>query len=462
MLEFNLIVIGGGPGGYVSAIRASQLGIKVALVEKEELGGVCLNKGCIPTKALIKNAEVLSLFKKAKEFSITYDNLRFDFKEVIKRSRRICKRLSKGIEYLMNKNNITLIPGEGRLVSGNTVAVIGEKGKEELKAKNIILALGSKPKKVPNIEIDGKRIITSDEALVLEELPNSMIIIGGGPVGIEFAYLYNAFGTKVTLIEMLPSLFPMGDREITELLAKSLSKQGIHIMVNTKVERVRVEGDKVKAAVSSDGVGKELEGDTLLVAVGREPNVKGIGLEEVGIELEKGYIRVNGKMETSIPGIYAIGDVIGGLLLAHVASAEGRVAVESIAGLDEASIDYENIPNCIYCQPQLAGMGLTEDMAKDKGYEVKVGRFPFRASGMAQALGEDEGLVKIVTDAKYGEILGVHILGVNATEMIAECNLAKGIEATHREIAKTIHAHPTLSEAIMEAAHAVDGLAIHI
>jgi len=459
MLEFDVVVIGGGPGGYVSAIRASQLGMKVALVEKDELGGVCLNRGCIPTKALIKNAEVLSLFKKAKGFGITYDNLRFDFKEAIKRSRRICKRLSKGIEYLMNKNNIAIIPGEARLSSARTVEV---KDKEELKAKNIILALGSKPKKLPNIEIDGKWIITSNEALTLEELPESMIIMGGGPIGIEFAYLYNAFGTRVTLIEMLPNLFPLGDKEITDLLAKSLSKQGIHVMVGTKVEGVKVEGDGVRVNVSSKDAEKELEGEILLVAVGREPNVEEVGLEEVGIELDNGYIKVDERMETNVSGIYAIGDVIGGPLLAHVASAEGRVAVESMAGMKEARIDYGNIPNCIYCQPQLAGMGLTEDMAKQKGYEIKIGRFPFRASGMAQTLAEDEGLVKIVADAKYGEILGVHILGANATEIIAECNLAKGLEATTQEIARTIHAHPTLSEAIMEAAHAADGLAIHI
>ncbi|MBI5167167.1 MAG: dihydrolipoyl dehydrogenase [candidate division NC10 bacterium] len=461
--RFNLAIIGAGPGGYVAAIRAGQLGMKVALVEREKVGGVCLNWGCIPTKALLRNAEVLSLFKRANEFGISFDNLQFDFAEAIKRSRRIAQRLSKGVEYLLKKNQVTLVFGEARLISARKIEVRKqEMGMEEVEADRVILATGSRPKLIPGLQVEGKRIITSNEALTLEELPPSLIIIGGGPVGVEFAEIYKAFGSEVTLIEMLPHILPLEDSEISTLLEKSLTKRGIRVITGAGVKRVEPGDGRLLVQISQERRQEEVPGDVVLVAVGRDPNVEGIGLEELGVEMENGFIKVKENFETSLPGLYAIGDVIGPPLLAHAAMAEGVAAVEGIAGIKGAGVNYGNIPSCTYCHPQVASIGLTEEKAKGMGYQIKVGRFPFQASGMAQTMGYAEGLVKVIAEADSGEILGLHILGPNATELIGEAGLARNLESTVEEIARTVHPHPTLSEAMVEAALAALGRAIHI
>ncbi|MFQ6058087.1 MAG: dihydrolipoyl dehydrogenase [Anaerolineae bacterium] len=458
--QYDVVVIGGGPGGYVAAIRAAQLGLRTAVVERENVGGVCLNWGCIPTKALLRNAEVLSLFRQARDFGITVEGLSYDFGQAIKRSRRVAGRMVKGVKFLLRKNGVELVQGEGYLAARHTVAVQPEG--QELKAQHVIVATGSRPKTLPGIEVDGQRVITSRQALEQADVPQSLIIMGAGAIGVEFASIYQSYGCQVTLVEMLPQVLPLEDAEIAKVLARSLTRQGIKVMTGTRVEGVETRESGVEVRVSSERGEDTLRSDRVLVAIGRDPNSENLGLEASGVAIERGFIQVNERMETSVPGIYAIGDVAGPPLLAHKAMAEGVVAAEAIAGRETYGVDYSSIPRCTYCHPQVASIGLTEAQARDQGYEVKVGRFPFRANGRALAGGDYEGLVKLVVDARYGEILGAHIVGPEATEVIHEIALAKSAELTPAEIAATIHAHPTLSEALSEAALAVEGRAIHI
>ncbi len=460
--QFDVAVIGGGPGGYVAAIRASQLGLSTAIVERDKLGGVCLNWGCIPTKALLKNAEIYRAFLHADRWGITVKELKFDFAKIIRRSRDVATLNSRGVEYLCKKNKIEQVPGSGRLLGGGAVAVSRDgKAAETLRAKHIILATGARARSIPGVAIDGKGVIDAAAAMTLPALPKSMIIIGAGAIGVEFAYFYNAFGTKVTMVEMMPSILPVEDGEISKLLASNFRKNGIEIITGAKVESVAA-GKDVAVTITTPEGKKKLTAAVALMAVGVQGNVEKLGLEEAGVKTEKGWIVADEYSRTSVPGIYAIGDVAGPPWLAHVASREGVVCVEAIAGRNPRPIDYDNIPGCTYCQPQVASIGMTEERARAEGYELKIGRFPFTASGKARAIGETDGLVKLIFDAKYGELLGAHILGSEATEMIAELGVAKSLEATAAGIFSTIHAHPTLSEAIMEAAENADGHSIHI
>lgn len=461
--SFDIVVLGGGPGGYTAAIRAAQLGFTTGIIEADRLGGVCLNWGCIPTKALLKNAEILHQFKKASEWGITYENLKFDFGKIIQRSRSISDRISKGVEFLMRKNKIDYMPGYGTFCGTNSIEVKPKEGSTfKVSAKHIIVATGARARSLPGVTIDRKRIITSTEAMTLPEQPKTMVVIGAGAIGVEFAYFYNALGTKVTLVEMMPGILPIEDRELTKELEKSFRKQGIEILTETKVESATASSNGVTVVVSGPEGKKEFKADVALMAIGVQGNVEGFGLEKVGVAVERNHIKVDKDYRTNVPGIYAIGDVIGPPWLAHVASAEGIHCVEAIKGLNPEPIDYSMIPGCTYCQPQVASVGLTEEKARAEGYELKIGKFPFRPLGKAMAIGETEGMVKLIFDAKYGELLGAHILGSEATEMIAELVLAKKLEATGKSIFHTVHAHPTLSEAVMEAAAAAYGEAINI
>ena len=463
---FDLIVVGSGPGGYTAAVRASQLGMKTAIVERDRLGGICLNWGCIPTKALLKNAELLNLFRKSEEFGISHDNLRFDFSKIVQRSRGVADKSEKGVAFLMKKNNVATFMGSGKLVGKGEVEIYdtNQKLKETISASRILLATGARAKTLPGISFDGQRVISSTEAMILKEVPKSLLIIGAGAIGVEFAYFYNALGTKTTLVEMMPKILPIEDHEVSDLLARSFKKSGIQILTESKVTSLKVAADGIEATIqSTKGESTVLKADLALMAVGVTGNTENLGLEEIGVKVEKGHIPVDANFQTNVAGVYAIGDVIGPPWLAHVASAEGISAVEGMAGLKERmKVDYDNIPGCTYCQPQVASIGLTEQNARDKGYELKIGKFPFSASGKGRAIGETEGLVKLIFDAKYGELLGAHILGSEATEMIAELGIAKNLEATYEEILKTVHAHPTLSEAVMEAAAGAAGEAINI
>lgn len=460
--QYDLTVIGAGPGGYVAAIRAAQHGLKVGIVEKDRIGGICLNWGCIPSKALLKSAEVYNIFKKSQEFGISHKDLSYDWSKIIKRSRDVSDRITKGVEYLMKKNKIEVISGTGKL-TGRTSVEVTTNGKvtDTIRSKNIILATGGRPRSLPGLTIDRKKIITSTEAMILEKQPKEMLIIGGGAIGIEFAYFYNAFGTKVTVIEMMPSILPKEDKEITKILESSLRKQGIELLTNTKVESVEV-GNDVSVKVSGKDGTKTLKGEIALLAIGVQGNVENLGLEAVGVKVEKGAILTNEFQKTNIDGIYAIGDVAGAPWLAHVASHMGIVVADHIVGKAKHGIDRSNIPSCTYCNPQVASIGLTEEAAVAAGHKVKVGKFPFRPLGKAMAIGETEGTVKLVFDEKYGELLGAHIVGAEATEMIAELGMAKALETTWEELQHTMHAHPTLSEAVMEAAGDAFGQAIHI
>ncbi len=460
--KFDVVVIGSGPGGYVAAIRSAQLGLRVAVVEEDRPGGICLNWGCIPTKALLRNAEVLALFRRAEEFGIAVENVRADFGAAIKRSRQVAGRLSKGVEFLFRKNKITLYPGRGELEGPKAVRVRGKDGAQELEAGAAILATGSEPKSLPGIALDGDRVISSNEAVRDETAPESLLIIGAGAVGMEFADVYAAYGVKVTVLEALPRLLPVEDEELSGLLAKSFAKRGIEVRTGTKVTAAKPDKGGMAVEVESEGKAERLTAARILMAVGRAAKVKGLGLDGLGVAMERGYIKVSERMETSVPGLYAIGDVAGPPLLAHKASAEGIVAAEAIAGRTPRGVDYSTVPNCTYCHPQVASLGLTEAQAREQGQKVSVGRFPFQANGKALAMGEPEGLVKIVAEAETGEILGVHILGAEATELIAEFGLGKTLEATVAEFAYTIHAHPTMAEAVMEAALGALGQAIHI
>ncbi|HEU0007979.1 MAG TPA: dihydrolipoyl dehydrogenase [Terriglobia bacterium] len=463
---FDLIVIGSGPGGYTAAVRASQLGMKTALVERDRLGGICLNWGCIPTKALLKNAEMLNLFRRSEEFGISYDNLRFDFSKIIQRSRGVADKSEKGVAFLMKKNNVATFTGSGKLAGKGMVEIYdaSQKLKETISASRILLATGARARALPGIAFDGRRVISSTEAMILEQVPKSLLIIGAGAIGVEFAYFYNALGSKVTLVEMMPRILPIEDQEVADLLARSFKKSGIQILTESKVSRLNVADEGVEAAIqNAKGESSALKAELALMAVGVTGNVENLGLEQMGVKVEKGQVPVDGNFQTNVPGVYAIGDLIGPPWLAHVASAEAISAVEGMAELKERmKVDYDNIPGCTYCQPQVASIGLTEQKAREKGHELKIGKFPFSASGKGRAIGETEGLVKLIFDAKYGELLGAHILGSEATEMIAELGIAKNLEATCEEILKTVHAHPTLSEAVMEAAASAAGEAINI
>lgn len=461
--SFDVVVVGGGPGGYTAAIRAAQLGMSTGIIERDKLGGVCLNWGCIPTKALLKNAELLQAFKKSDEWGITYDNLKFDFSKIIKRSRSVSDKISRGVEFLMKKNKIDYMPGYGTLLGNGVIEVKAEgKAAEKVKAKHIIIATGARARSIPGVAIDRKRIITSTEAMNLPEQPKSMVIVGAGAIGMEFAYFYNAIGTKVTVVEMMPGILPVEDRELTKLMHTSFRKQGIDILTETKVESVKAGANDVTVVVATPEGKQELKGDVALMAIGVQGNVEGFGLDKVGVVVDRANIKVDKDYRTNVPGVYAIGDVIGPPWLAHVASAEGIHCIEAIAGKNPPAIDYSTIPGCTYCQPQIASVGLTEEKAKEEGYELKIGRFPFRPLGKAMAIGETEGMVKLIFDAKYGELLGAHIMGSEATEMIAELVVAKKLETTGKDLFHTIHAHPTLSEAVMEAAAAAYGEAINI
>jgi dihydrolipoamide dehydrogenase len=464
--QYDIAILGGGPGGYVAAIRAGQLGFMTVVIDKDNLGGICLNWGCIPTKSLLKNAEIFDNIKNhADDFGINTTGLDFDFKRIITRSRDISDRISKNVELLVKKNKVDRIRGFGKLTKKNTIEIFDEKGKvtDSINAKNIILATGAHPRNIPAIPVDRKNIITSTEAMSLEKLPKELIVIGAGAIGVEFAYFYSALGTKVTIVEMLNHILPIEDEEVSVTLEKSFKKRGIEILTNAIVEKAEVKGNTVNLTVNVNGVKKNISAEKVLNAIGVIGNVEGFGLEESGVQTERNFIKVNKETyETNVSGIFAIGDVIGPPWLAHVASAEGIHCVEFLKGIHNPSIDYDNIPGCTFCQPQVASVGMTETKAKEKGYEIKIGKFPFMASGKAFAIGEREGFVKLIFDAKYGEILGAHIIGSEAAEMIAEVTLARSLEATGQSLIKTVHAHPTLSESIMEAAANAYGEAIHI
>ena len=464
--QYDIAILGGGPGGYVAAIRAGQLGLKTVVIDKDKLGGICLNWGCIPTKSLLKNAEIYDSVKNhGKDFGITAKELSFDFKKIIERSRSISDRITKNVEILVKKNKIDRIRGFGKFKSKNELSIFDENGKQIdiIRADNIIIATGASPKEVDSIPIDRKKIITSTEAMSLSEQPKEMIIIGAGAIGIEFAYFYAVLGTKVTIIEMMENILPVEDKEVSQTLARTFKKRKIDILTSATVEKAVVKGKKVEVTVTVKGEKKKLTADIVLSSIGVTGNVDGFGLEELGVELYKNHIKVNKETyETNVPGIFAIGDVIGAPWLAHVASHEGIHCIEFIKGISNKPIDYNNIPGCTYCQPQVASVGYTEEQAKEAGYEIKVGKFPFMASGKAFAVGERDGFVKLIFDAKYGELLGAHIIGSEATELIAELVMARELEATGESILKTIHAHPTLSESIMEAAAQAYGEAIHI
>jgi dihydrolipoamide dehydrogenase len=463
-MNYDIIVIGSGPGGYVTAIRASQLGLKTAIVEKESLGGICLNWGCIPTKALLKSANVYEYLTHAADYGITVKAGEADFAKIIERSRGVANGMSQGIQFLMKKNKIDVIKGHGTIQAGKKVEVTAEDGtKTTLSAeKGIILATGARSRKLPNLPQDGKKIIGYREAMTLPSQPKKLVVVGSGAIGIEFAYFYNAIGTEVTVVEFMPNIVPVEDEEVSKQLEKSLKKAGINIMTNASVESVDTSGKGCVVSVKTAKGEEKIECDVVLSAVGIETNLEKLGLETVGIATDKGKVLVNEYYQTNIPGYYAIGDIVPGPALAHVASAEGIICVEQIAGHHPEPLDYGNIPGCTYCSPEVASVGLTEKACKEKGLDIKVGKFPFSASGKASAAGAKDGFVKLIFDAKYGELLGAHMIGANVTEMIAEIVAIRKLEVTGEALIKTVHPHPTMSEAIMEAAAAAYGEVIHL
>ncbi len=465
MADYDVVVIGAGPGGYVGAIRAAQLGLKTAIVEKEFLGGICLNVGCIPSKSLLKNAEVAhTLRERADEFGFSFDNLKLDYAKAVDRSRKVSKRLVQGVGFLMKKNNIDVYTGRGKLESANKVVVTLADGKtEELNTKNVILATGSYAAAIPGVKVDGEKILTFWEAILQTRQPKSVVIIGAGAIGMEFATIWNSYGVKVTIVEMLPRVLPLEDEEVSTELAKAFKKRGVEILTGTKVLGIETTDKGVKVKVSDGATELVLEAEQTLVAIGFKPNTADLGLEAAGVKLtERGFVEIDDRMATNVPGIWAIGDVTGKLLLAHVASAMAVICAENIAGVETRTLDYTMMPRATYSHPQVASFGYTEAQAKEKGYEVKVGRFPFQPNGKALGLGDYVGWVKIVTDAQYGEILGAHMIGPDVSELLPELTLAQNMELTAAEIAHNVHAHPTLSEAVMEAAHGVDGTSTQI
>jgi dihydrolipoamide dehydrogenase len=451
-MKYDIIIVGSGPGGYVTAIRASQLGFKTAIVEKESLGGVCLNWGCIPTKALLKSAQVYDYLKHVDQYGLKAESIDKDFTAVVTRSRNIANGMSKGVQYLMKKNKIDIIDGFGKVNTGKKVAVTSNDGTvTDYSADHIIIATGARSRELPNLPQDGEKVIGYRKAMTLASQPSSMIVVGSGAIGVEFAHFYNAMGTKVTIVEYLPNLVPLEDKDVSKQFERSFKKAGIKVMTNASVESVDTSGKGVKATVKTKKGEEILEADIVLSAVGIKTNIENIGLEDVGIITDRDKILVNDWYQTNIPGYYAIGDVVPGPALAHVASAEGITCVEKIAGLHSEAIDYGNIPGCTYASPEIASVGLTEDQAKEQGFELKVGKFPFSASGKATAAGTPDGFVKVIFDAKYGEWLGCHMIGAGVTDMIAEAVLGRKLETTGHEVLKTIHPHPTMSEAVMEA-----------
>lgn len=462
-MNYDVIVIGSGPGGYVTAIRAAQLGMKTAVVERESLGGICLNWGCIPTKALLKSAQVFEYIQHASDYGITVAGAEADFSAVIKRSRGVAEGMSKGIQFLMKKNKIDVIMGTGKVKAGKKVDVTDAEGKTtEYSANHIILATGARARQLPNVPIDGTKVIDYRKAMTPDSKPNSIVIIGSGAIGVEFAYFYNSMGTKVTIVEYLPNIVPVEDTDVSKELEKIYKKKGINIMTDSSVEKVDTSGAGCKVTVKTKTGEQVIECDIVLSAAGVISNLENLGLEDCGIATDKGKVLVNDYYQTNIPGYYAIGDIVKGPALAHVASAEGIICVEKIAGMHVEALDYGNIPGCTYCSPEIASVGMTERAAKEAGIEIKVGKFPFSASGKASAAGAKEGFVKVIYDAKYGELLGAHMIGANVTEMIAEIVAARKLETTGHEILKTVHPHPTMSEAVMEATAAAYGEVIHL
>jgi dihydrolipoamide dehydrogenase len=458
--DYDVVVIGAGPGGYVAAIRAGQLGLKTAIVERDALGGVCLNWGCIPSKALLKNAEILSYIHRSEEFGLHFDNFHADYSVAIDRSRKAVDRNVRGVTYLMRKNKVDHIAGTGRL-SGNGVVEVAPEG-QKLNAKNIILATGARPRSIPSLPVDQDRVITSRESIVLKDLPGSMVIVGGGAIGMEFAYLYKMYGAEVTVVELLPRLIPNEDEEISRQLERSFSRHGINVMTGAGVTGLEDGANGLTVKVDKDGVEHSINCDKVLVAIGVQPNSNDLGLEELGIATQSGYIQIDDNMSTNVPGVYAIGDVTGKLALAHVASAQGVTAVERIAGMETQPLDYTLMPRATYCQPQVASFGLTEAQARDQGYDVRIGKFNVQANGKAVAMGETEGMVKLVVDSRHGELLGGHMIGPEVTELLGELSLTRLLEGTTLELGWAVHAHPTISEMLKEAALDAQGRALHM
>ncbi len=461
--QYDLIVIGSGPGGYVAAIRASQLGMKVGVVEKAELGGVCLNWGCIPTKALLKSAQVFEYITHAKDYGVDVKDAAVDFSGMVKRSRDVANGMSKGIQFLFKKNNIDHLAGFGKIKKGGIVEVTDDKGKKtEYKPKNAILATGARSRELPALPIDNEKIIGYRKAMVMDKQPKKMVVVGSGAIGVEFAYFYNSIGTEVTIVEFMPNIVPVEDEDVSKALARNFKKNGIKIMLDSEVTKVDTKGKGCKVTVKTKKGEEQLECDVVLSAVGVSTNLEGLGLEETGVKTDRGKVIVDDYYKTNVNGVFAIGDIVHGPALAHVASAEGIICVEKMAGHNPQPLDYNNIPGCTYCSPEIASVGYTEKAAKEAGYDIKVGKFPFTASGKAKAAGAPDGFVKVIFDAKYGEWLGCHMIGANVTEMIAEAVAARKLETTGHEIIKSVHPHPTMSEAVMEAAAAAYDEVIHL
>jgi dihydrolipoamide dehydrogenase len=465
MSDYDVVVLGAGPAGYVAAIRAAQLDLKTAIVEREFLGGVCLNVGCIPSKALLRNAEIAHILReRGEDFGFSFENLQFDYPKAVKRSRQVSEKLVRGVGFLMKKNKIDVHMGEGKITAKDTLVVTNEEGETtELKTKNIIVATGAKAMVPSGWEVDGERILTYWEAILQEKLPDSVIIIGAGPVGVEFATIWHSYGVDVTIVEMMPRLVPLEDKETCKDLERAFKKRGIKTLNSHRVESLKVKKGKVEVTVSSEDEEKTLEGDQALIAIGFTPNSHDFGLEGLGVELdERGFVKIDERMATNVPGIWAIGDVTGKMMLAHVGSAMGIIAAENIAGVETITLNYEMMPRVTFCQPQVASFGMTEEQAAERGFEVKVGRFPFQANGKALGLGEPVGWCKLITDAKYGEILGAHLIGPEVTELLPELTISQMMELTPAEISRNVHSHPTLSEVLMEAAHDAEGHSINI